>query len=531
MAKDDLIKKYMSQLSSTILWVDDEIDLLRPHIIFLEEKGYRVLTATNGMSALETLKKNSCDLVFLDEQMPGLSGMDTLSRLKTLNAHIPVIMVTKSEEENIMEDAIGAHISDYLIKPVKPTQLLLALKKHLETKRIVSEKSLSEYQKEFRSISMNLAGKLNYKEWMDAYKKLVYWDLALEDSGDRSMSEILHDQKEEANRLFSRFVEENYLPWLHALYNDDVPLLSHRLLKEKLFPLLKDDVPVFLVLVDNLRYDQWKTLESRFAGYFHIDTEEIYFSILPTTTQYARNAIFSGLMPSDLERRYPDLWMDEDEEGSKNRNEAQLLAELLERNNLNIKTSYYKIVAQQEGKKLAESLDNLFSNKLNVIVYNFVDALSHARTDVPVVRELAADESAYRAVTLSWFDHSPLLEIIRKVAEKKCHLLLTTDHGSVRVSKPAKVIGTRELNANLRYKRGQSIQYDKKDVLEIKDPLKAFLPKQNMNSVYIFAKQDLFFAYPNNYNHYVKHYQNTFQHGGISMEEMMVPVVAMRGKQ
>jgi len=513
-----------------ILWADDEIDFLKPHILFLKDKGYDVVTATNGNDALEMIKKQRFEIVFLDENMPGLSGIETLLRMKNLQPEIPVVMITKSEDEGIMDEAIGSKIADYLIKPVNPNQILLAIKKNLDTKRLVSEKTNSIYQQEFRSIGMALNDKMSPAEWTEIYKKLVFWEIELDKIKDQGMYEILTMQKNEANLQFSRFVESNYLQWLKNP-DENAPVLSHLLFKKKVFPVIDScEFPVFFILIDNLRWDQWKTIQPVLAEYFHITSEDSYFSILPTATQYARNAIFSGLLPSEIEKRFPKLWINDDEDEGKNLHEEDFLSDQLQRFRKDYKFSYTKITNFDNGKALAESAANLFQNKLNVIVYNFVDMLSHARTDMQVIRELADDESAYRSLTHSWFEHSPLLETLKRISQKPSRIIITTDHGSIRVKEPSKIIGDRNTNANLRYKQGKNLAYEKKDVLEIKNPSEAFLPRLNVSTTYVFVKHDKFFVYPNNYNHFVNFYKNTFQHGGISPEEMIIPVAVMDSK-
>jgi DNA-binding response OmpR family regulator len=366
-------------VKTNILWVDDEIDLLRPHIIFLREKGYDVDTSNNGQEGVEILKKKDFDIVFLDEQMPGLSGIETLMKMKAEFPNLPVVMITKSEEETIMEDAIGSNISDYLIKPVNPNQILLCLKKNLETKKLVSEKTSFQYQQEFRNIGMEISPKLNYEEWTEVYRKITYWELKLEKAQDEGMNQVLKMQKDEANHAFSKFIEKNYLDWL-SNKTSEKPVLSHNLIKEKIFPLLNDNRPLFVILIDNLRFDQWKVLQPVLEEYFRVEKDEIYFSILPTATQYARNSIFAGLLPTEIEKKYPKFWVNEDEDRSKNNYEGELLGELLKRYGKDIRYSYYKVLNMTYGRKLVESLPNLMVNKLNFIVYNFVDMLSHART-------------------------------------------------------------------------------------------------------------------------------------------------------
>jgi len=512
-----------------ILWADDEIDLLKPHILFLKDKGYEVQTANSGDEALELVAKNDFAVILLDENMPGLSGLETLNRLKSKYAELPVIMITKSEEEFLMEDAIGSKISDYLIKPVNPNQILLSLKKTLDNKRLISEKTTSNYQQEFRQIGMTLGDRLNWNEWVEVYKKLVYWELELDSSKDTSMMEVLKMQKEEANKLFCKFIENNYIPWLNGK-SPNPPLFSHTIFKNKVAPLLDKPETTFLVLIDNLRFDQWKVILPIVTEYFKIETEDLYSSILPTATQYARNSFFAGLMPSEIEKRHPDLWFNDEEEGGKNLHEEALLSEQLKRLGKDVKMSYNKITNHAAGKKLSENMSNLMQNKLNVIVYNFVDMLSHARTEMEIIRELADDEKAYRSITLSWFENSPLLDILKQIAAKKCKLIITTDHGTIKVSEPSKVVGDKNVNTNLRYKQGKSLDYIKKDVFEVRNPADAFLPKQHVSTSFVFIKEDKFFAYPNNFNYYVNYYRNTFQHGGISLEEMLIPFLTLSAK-
>jgi len=513
----------------TILWADDEIDLLKPHIIFLKEKGYDVFTTNNGHEALEILKTRPFDIVFLDEQMPGLSGIETLLKLKADFPNLPVVMITKSEEETIMEDAIGSNISDYLIKPVNPNQILLCLKKNLENKKLISEKTTHQYQMEFRNIGMEINNKLSWEEWIEVYRKIIYWEIKLDQAEDEGMHQVLKMQKDEANQAFCKFIERNYIGWINGK-EQNKPVQSHNIFKEKIFPVLNENRPLFVILIDNLRYDQWKTLQPVLEEYFRIEKDEIYYSILPTVTHYARNAMFAGLLPTEIEKKYPKYWVNEDEEGSKNNYESELLGEVLKRYGKDIRYSYYKVLNLTYGKKLVESMSNLMSNKLNFFVYNFVDMLSHARTEMEIIKELADDEKAYRSLTLSWFQNSPLLDIFRFLAEKDVNVIITTDHGSIRVNNPVKVLGDKNTNTNLRYKTGKALNFDRNDVFEIKNPADGFLPKSNVSSNFIFCRKDDFFAYPNNYNHYVNYYRNTFQHGGISMEEIMIPFVLMKRK-
>jgi len=511
-----------------ILWADDEIDLLKIQIMFLENKGYKVFTAKSGNDALEFIKKESFDIIFLDENMPGLSGLETLTKIKEILPAIPVVMITKSEEEDIMDEAIGSKIADFLIKPVNPNQILLTLKKHIDNKRLVTKKTTSAYQTEFAKLGMQINDARTFNEWCDVYKKLIFWELELEQSNDHTMDEVLKMQKSEANNAFAKYIQKNYLSWFDPK-NSDKPLLSPDIFPKKVFPLL-DNSKVFVILVDNLRFDQWKMIQPKLMEYFKVEKEDMFCSILPTCTQFARNAMFAGLMPMEIKKMFPELWVDDEEDESKNLFERELLQKQLTRQSKKITFAYEKIVNQKAGRKLVETINEFKDFPLSVVVYNFIDFLSHARTESEMIRELASDEAAYRSLTLSWFEHSSLTELLQYLAKQKVKIVLTTDHGSVRVNNPIKVIGDKQTTTNLRYKMGKNLSYNPKEVFAITKPQDAHLPTSNLSSSYIFSHNDDFFFFFNNYNYYVKYYKDTFQHGGISLEEMLIPCITLAPK-
>lgn len=537
-----------------LLWIDDEIELLKAHIMFLEKKGYEVMTVSNGTDAIDLCGQKTFDLILLDEMMPGLSGLETLQKIKDIQPATPVVMVTKSEEEDIMNQAIGSKIADYLIKPVNPNQILLTLKKNIHRRKIVTEVTQSGYQQNFQNIAMQIDGCKTWQDWFEVYRRLVHWELELSSTGS-NMTEMLYTQKEDANNGFAKYIKANYMSWVEAAAvpgngapprnaagtgaerraagltgGEERPLMSTDIFKSRIFPLLDAGEKVFLIVVDNFRYDQWRMLAQEIGDMFDID-EQMYMSILPTATQYARNAIFSGLMPDKIARMFPDLWVDEDEEEGKNLNEEPLIKTQIDRYRRKDTFSYHKINNSAGADRLLQQFGNLQQYDLNVVVINFIDMLSHARTESKMVRELANNESAYRSITLSWFRHSVLSDLFKLLAQGGYTVVLTTDHGSIRTNRPVKIIGDRNTNTNLRYKLGKNLNYNAKEVFVIKEPHKAQLPAPNLSTSYVFATGDSFFAYPNNYNYYVSYYKDTFQHGGISMEEMIIPLITLKERK
>ena len=513
-----------------ILWVDDEVDSLKSQILFLKNKGYAVTPLTNGYDALELLKEKVVDVVLLDESMPGLTGLETLAKIKEMLPQMPVVMVTKNEAENIMEEALGSQITDYLIKPVNPNQVLLSLKKIMDGKRLISEKTTVAYQQDFRNLFMALNDSPNHEEWKELYKKLVYWELEIDKSNSSEMMEVLQTQKSEANTEFFKYISKNYANWIKD-NGKTGPLMSHRLFENKIAPHIKPGQPTFMVVVDNLRYDHWKAFQATLSESYRVADEDMFYSILPTATQYCRNAIFAGMLPIDIERHFPLEWKNDDEDGGKNLYEEFFFANQLKHLKMDkLKWQYVKITNNDDARLLEDNIHNYLTNDLTVIVYNFVDMLSHARTEMEVLKELAGDEVSYRSLVVSWFEHSPLHRALKKIAEKNIQVFMTTDHGSVRVKTPSKCVGDRATTANLRYKHGRNLQFENRDVLAFRDPKLAGLPTPNVSSSFIFAKEDVFLCYPNNYNYFVNYYKNTFQHGGVSLEEMIIPIIRLESK-
>ncbi len=523
----------------SILWADDEIDLLKPHILFLRSKGYDPVTVNNGRDALELVAARHFDLVILDENMPGLTGLETLQRIKEIAPQTPVIMITKSEEENIMDQAVGNNIADYLIKPVNPNQILLSIKKNLHSDKLVSQTAAADYQQDFSRLSMQINDARTITDFYSVYEKLVNWELRLA-STETNMDEMLKMQKSDADSTFYKFIKRNYEDWVAALPSalvptrtanpGDRPLMSPEVFPKTVFPLLDQGEKIFFILIDNFRLDLWISIKHLLADYFTFE-EQLYTSILPTATQYARNSIFSGLMPIDIANLFPHLWVDEDEDEGKNLNESELVQTLFERFRRRCRFSYNKINDSNGGERLLREFANLAQNDLNIVVLNFIDMLSHARTESRMIRELARTDAAYRSLAESWFRHSSALELFRRIAETGAKVIVTTDHGTIRVDSPVKVVGDKNTNTNLRYKVGKNLGYNPRQVYEIKRPQQFGLPAPNVSSTYIFAGNNDFFAYPNNYNYYVQYYTDTFQHGGISLEEMLIPLVTLTPKK
>lgn len=520
-----------------ILWVDDEIDLLLPHIKLLEARGYSVDTETNGEDALARVREDSFDLIFLDESMVGMGGLETLAGIKEIDASVPVVMVTKNEAEQVMEEAIGRRISDYLTKPVNPTQILLVCKKFLDARKLTKDYAQQDYIREFNQLAMQMMGPMDWKEWTALYTRLSEWEVEFDRHRDIGLEQTLVDQKRDANGEFGRFVEENYRDWL-AMEKDDPerPVLSPDIIDRFVLPRVQeDDGPVFLFIVDCMRLDQWLVMEELLSDYYAIE-KEYYFGILPTATTYARNAIFSGLYPAEIQHHYPELWSGDgkDDDHSQNRHEKELLDKLLERRRVSLRSGvrYVKIIDTEFGRKIESEIRDYAQSQLSTIVVNAVDMMAHSRSDYPILKEIAPDESAYRSLTRSWFEHSSLFGMLRTLAENhpEAKIVITTDHGAIRCLRGSKALGDRETSTNLRYKYGRNVKVDEKHAVYVKNPADFKLPKRGAAIEYVLAKEDYYFVYPTDYHYYLNHYRDSFQHGGISMEEMILPVAQLRAR-
>ena len=513
-----------------ILWVDDEIELLKPHILMLQTRGYEVDVCNNGYDAIDMATETAYDVIILDEMMPGMTGLETLPLIKDIRPTTPVSMVTKSEEEDIMDKAIGSKIADYIIKPVNPSQMLLLIKKHVHSQQLVTEQTTADYRAEFGRITQMVQNASTFAQWAGLYRKLVGWDIDISASSDESVKEILQYQKNEANQEFCKFVCRNYRDWINRR-DDDTPVMSHTLMRSKIFPVADANPKTTLLLIDNFRYDQWRSINPFLRGYFDVATEDFYCAILPTATQYARNAIFAGLMPLAIDKLMPNKWLNDNEDGGKNQYEEDFLRRQITQSGKRYKWSFDKLARPEAGRKLIDNINHVYDADFSVIIYNFLDILSHARTETDIIRELTEDDASFRSLTRSWFEHSELFTLLRMLSEHGHTVIITSDHGTVRVDNPIRVTGDRETSVNLRYKTGRNLAYNPKEVFEITRPEEVQLPSINLSSSYIFAYNHDFLVYNNDANRHIRYYRDTFQHGGISMEEMIVPYIVLQPKR
>jgi DNA-binding response OmpR family regulator len=512
----------------TILWVDDEIDLLSAHVIFLRERGYNVVEATNGDDAIELVRNERIDLVLLDEMMPGRDGLSTLEGIKDINPLLPVIMVTKSEEEHLMDEAIGKKIDDYLTKPVNLSQIQSAIKKILDKQRLTESTLTREFVMEFSRITQRLSGPLDWKEWIDIHVKLSEIDLELERFRDVGLKQSLMDLKKQSASEFGRYVTKNYQTWIKQ---GNGPSLSVDVVNNHVAPLLREGVQTFFIVIDCMRLDQWLMIEPVLADYYNIK-KEYYYSILPTATPFSRNAIFAGEYPDTVAKLNPELWFKSNNEASRNRHERQLLDRNLALKGLKFKSEpkYVKVLDIEEGQNVARKIKSYSSVPLLSIVYNFVDKMIHGRSESEILQEIAPNEAAFRSLVKSWFEHSHLLDMLKTLASWNCAVVITSDHGSVIGTRGTIAHGKRDTSTNLRYKYGDNLNCDQKQAWLVKDPKTMRLPVWGLGTSYIIALEDFYFVYPTNYSEYKRHYQNSFQHGGISPDEMILPVAVLRPK-
>lgn len=517
-----------------VLWADDEIDILKPHIKLLEQKGIAVTAVTNGQDAVDAVAEDEFDIIFLDENMPGISGLEALQKIKAHKGHIPVVMVTKSEEEHLMEEAIGKKISDYLIKPVNPKQILLSIKKNVKAREIQTLQTNREYQQAFMQLSSAIGSTETPEGWVEVYKTLMTWEENLQSASDSGMWEILQNQKQEANQRFGRFVMEHYEDWV-AAEPADRPTLSPDLLPGRIRPLLDHEgESLFVFVLDCWRFDHWRAFQERLFQRYRAVQDSWYFSILPTATQYARNSIFSGLFPIDIQERYPEFWVFDEQDEGKNKYEEQLLKAFFERRRIRTTPSYTKVITNEDGRRLESEYTNLLQNRVNFVVVNFLDLMAHARSEMSLIKELAPDEAAFRSLATSWLEHSSFLSLLDKLAtHENIRVVLTTDHGVLRVQRHEDIVGDRDTSTNLRYKHGRNLNYNPKarHIYTVEKPTKAGLPSSSVSGTFAFLAEDYYFVYPNNRNRYVRQFEDTFQHGGISLEEMIVPYVELVPKR
>jgi len=511
-----------------ILWVDDQIEELRSHVVYLTDKGYEVDGATNGRDAVEMLRKNPYDAILLDEMMPGMGGLETLSELKLVRDNVPVIMITKSEEEDLMNRAIGRRIDDYLVKPVSPLQIVSVLKRQLEGRRIRSEQINRDFLSHYQSMSGRMIDAASHQDWEALYADMVTWELDLYSYSDHGLLATHDEQWSEANRVFARYIRDQYAGWVSGA--DNAPLMCPDLFKTWVAPELETGRQVYFIVIDCMRLDQWQNVESLLEPFFQMD-RRLYWSILPTATPFARNAIFAGLYPSEIGSRYPDWWRGaSNQQHSKNAHEKELMGEQLKRLDSPAADNfrYYKVYDARDTDDLRRHIGSLDDVKLVTAVYNFLDIMAHGRAQSSILKELAPDVAAFRTLMRSWFEHSTLFEVLKHLSRKDVTVFITTDHGSTLCRKATTIKGNRDTSSNVRYKYGDNLGVDEKAVFLMKEPEEYMLPRQSAIENYAITTENHYLVYPTNYHEYERLYRDSFQHGGISLEEMIVPFAVLR---
>jgi CheY-like chemotaxis protein len=511
-------------MNKRILWVDDEIELLKSHVTFLQGKGYKVDTATNGADALSLVKGNKFDVLLLDESMPGRGGLETLVEIKEADPALPVVMITKNEEERLMDNAIGLKIDDYLLKPVSPLQIYSACKRILDAPRIQEERVSPDYIREFNELN-SLMQEGTWDAWLRVHKRLCAWDHEFDQFRRTGLESTHDDQRLKASHAFSDFVEKNYRNWVAS---DKRPPMSVDIFPRHIAPHLQAGEKVFFILIDCVRLDQWMVIEEFLTEQFDVQWD-FYCSILPTATPYSRNAIFSGLFPDEISRRYPDKWLERStEESSKNKYESFFLSEQMRKFRLDeTKLRYSKIFTAAEASDVKKKVSGLMNSPFVALVFNFVDILTHGRNQSEILQQLLPNEGAFRSLMRSWFSHSVLRDILTDLARAKVKVVLTTDHGSILGRKAALVYGRRDTSTNLRYKFGDNLKVDERQAIITRHPEEYRLPSESRTKNYVFAREYFYFVYPTNFRDYEKAYEGSFQHGGVSLEEMVLPCLTL----
>jgi DNA-binding response OmpR family regulator len=515
----------------SILWVDDEVESLSSHILFLQEQGFNVEKAAHGDDALALLQRTAYGVVLLDEQMPGRRGLDLFRAIRALDLTLPVVMVTKSEEPATLKDAIGADISDYLVKPVNPRQVLSVVTRILEGDRIRQQRLSRDFATRFRELEARRAGVLDWRSWTELVVELAEWEFRLGQAEEPGLSEALQSLQASLRQDFARFIDQQYAGWLRGTRADRPPL-SVDIVPEFVEPALRQHKKALLVVVDCLRLDQWEAIRPLISTRFDVETS-YYFSIVPTATPFARNAIFSGLLPAALQAAHPHWWRDQDE-SSLNAHEHELLSAQLERRyGRQIPVRYEKVFTAADGEALLTRLpSHLAAEGVTALVFNFIDQLTHGRTENSTLFEVARDAPALRSLTRTWFERSALWGALREAERRNVPVLLTTDHGSIHCHSPATVFARRDATANLRYKFGEDLRTQEREAAIVVDDLASFgLPARAPGTRLLLATGDRFFVYPTKLREYQARYRGAFLHGGVTPEEMVLPIALLTARQ